>query len=93
MDDVRLIDANALLKKLQEQQKYSSAADSRGRAKAILEVIHAPTIPAQPVKRGNWETKGGVHCTRCGWRPSGKICDLFTNYCAGCGADMRGDKK
>jgi hypothetical protein len=54
MTDVRLIDANALLKKLQEQQKYSSVSDSRGRAKAILEVIDAPTIDAQPVKHGHW---------------------------------------
>ena len=46
---------------------------------------------SQPVKRGKWEVKGGVHCTRCGWMPSGRICDLFTNFCAGCGADMRGD--
>ena len=55
----------------------------------ILE--NAPTIDAQPVKHGEWETKGGVHCTRCGWRPTGRICDLFTDYCAGCGAKMDGD--
>ena len=50
MPEVRLIDANVLLKRLQEQQKYGSTQDSRGRAKAILEVIHAPTIDADSVK-------------------------------------------
>ena len=56
-------------------------------------VLNVNQIDAQPVKRGKWETKGGVHCTRCGWRPTGRICDLFTAYCAGCGAKMYGDAK
>lgn len=43
---MRLIDGDALKEKLQEQQKYGSTADSRGRAKAIVEVIHAPTVEA-----------------------------------------------
>ena len=48
---MRLIDGDALKEKLQEQQKYGSTADSRGRAKAIIEVIHAPAIEAEPVNR------------------------------------------
>lgn len=48
---MRLIDADALKKRLQEQQKYGSVQDSPGRAKAIVEVIHAPTIEAEPVRR------------------------------------------
>lgn len=54
---MRLIDADELLKILQEQQKIGSVNDSRGRAKAILEVIHAPTIDAEPVKHGTWAEK------------------------------------
>jgi len=46
---MRPIDGDALKEKLQEQQKYGSIADSRGRAKAIVEVIHAPTIEVEPV--------------------------------------------
>ena len=46
---MRPIDGDALKEKLQEQQKYGSVADSRGRAKAIVEVIHAPTIEVEPV--------------------------------------------
>ena len=51
---MRLINGDALKEKLQEQQKYGSTADSRGRAKAIVEVIHAPTIEAEPVKHAKW---------------------------------------
>lgn len=88
--DVRLIDANRLLKKLQEQQKHSSVTDSRGRAKAIVELIHAQTVDAVPVKRGKWivppvDSNDRVYCSVCGWRPYG---DLFTDFCAGCGAYM-----
>ena len=48
---MRPIDADALLKILQKQQKYGSTADSRGRAKAIVEVIHAPTLDVVRVVR------------------------------------------
>lgn len=51
---MRLINAEELLKILQEQQKIGNVNDSRGRAKAILEVIHAPTVDAEPVKHGRW---------------------------------------
>lgn len=54
---MRLIDADKLKEKLQEQQKYGSTSDSKGRAKAIVEVIHAPTIEAEPVKHGQWIEK------------------------------------
>ena len=54
---MRLIDAEELLKILQEQQKIGNVNDSRGRAKAILEVIHAPTVEAEPVKHGTWTVK------------------------------------
>lgn len=86
MDDVRLIDANRLLKVCKEAYHYE---DSRGKLGYCIDAIkHAPTVDAVPMKRGKWETKGGVHCTNCGWRPTGRACDLFTNYCAGCGAKM-----
>jgi hypothetical protein len=94
MPDVRLIDANAIVEKLQSYYEslshdvYSELIRRDEVSSCIAELINAPTIDAQPVKRGKWETKGGVHCTRCGWRPTGRICDLFTAYCAGCGAKM-----
>lgn len=54
---MRLIDADELLKILQKQQQLGNVNDSRGRAKAILEVIHAPTVEAEPVKHGEWVEK------------------------------------
>lgn len=103
MPETRLIDANALLKKLQEQQKYSSVTDSRGRAKAILELIHAPTVDAVPVNRGHWKTtqatfdSGMTTCSYC--LKEFYIDDLvevgnengYCEFCPSCGADMRGD--
>lgn len=103
MPEARLIDANALLKRLQEQQKYGSTIDSRGRAKAILEVIHAPTIEAEPARRGRWETWGYVfhgiewkRCSRCGKCADvsyyglldGEIKMSTPAICGGCGARM-----
>lgn len=63
---MRLIDANELLKILQKQQQLGNVNDSKGRAKAILEVIHAPTVEAEPVKHGKWVEKNP---TRMKWIP------------------------
>lgn len=106
MPDVRLIDANAVCRKISESIRQANEWENEAREKKdthgvkyaidtrrsllsmLSRVQEEPTIDAQPVKHGKWETKGGVHCTRCGWRPTGRICDLFTAYCAGCGAKM-----
>lgn len=82
---MRLVDADEAKKYLYEH------LDDLHMIAAQNAIDEMPTIDAQPVKHGEWETKGGVHCTRCGWRPTGRICDLFTDYCAGCGAKMDGD--
>lgn len=97
MPDVRLIDANVLVKQIEEThcKDCNSYNGVMCRACTWMDAMDyiedAPTVDAQPVKHGMWETKGGVHCTRCGWRPTGRVCDLFTDYCAGCGAKMDGD--
>lgn len=93
---MRLIDGDALKNKMQEQQKYGSVADSRGRAKAIVEVIHAPTVEAEPVKHGRWIYSGIVknddvyNCSQCDsnfvFRDR-----LLYDYCPDCGARMDGD--
>lgn len=84
---MRLIDAEELLKILQEQQKLGNVNDSRGRAKAILEVIHAPTVDAEPVKHAHWEC--GCICSEC----ESVNGERGTDYCPHCGARMDGDTK
>jgi hypothetical protein len=105
---MRLIDADELLKILQEQQKLGNVNDSRGRAKAILEVIHAPTVEAEPVKHGTWklyakrrDSDGYIVnnfvCSNCDNMitsvPEGLAPDIVSPYCAKCGARMDGDAK
>ena len=92
MHDVRLIDANALRKDI-----HTSYSDDLG----ILEHIdNAPTIEAQPVKRGKWidvdyktmehgfiETypNEGVCCSEC--RTGFKKSHLLVReYCPACGS-------
>ena len=92
MPEVRPIDANALLKRLQKQQRYGSVTDSRGRAKAILELIHAPTLEVEPVRHGRWieSTSRGscsIYCSYCGSHKE-TICP--SEYCPTCGARMGG---
>ena len=61
MDDVRLIDANALLKEINEEIEECQPETTPGNKfvslglKAARKIIHrTPTISAQPVKRGRW---------------------------------------
>ena len=99
---MRLIDGDALKKRLQEQQRYGSTQDSHGRAKAIVEVIHAPTIEAEPVRNGRWiecdykhiehgfmetEPNAGLCCSECRAAFQKKKM-TYKQYCAACGAKM-----
>lgn len=91
---MRLIDAEELLKILQKQQQLGNVNDSRGRAKAILEVIHAPTVDAEPVKHGKWfhDMEGYARCSCCNEHEQNEVAFFFT-YCPNCGARMDGDVK
>lgn len=79
MADVRLIDANALLKeceKRQEQQTYEYCDCFLNDAQGISTewwcvedmVMAAPTIDAVPVVHARWVDN---HCTACGMMPMG----------------------
>lgn len=92
MDDVRLIDANALRKDI-----HTSYSDDFG----ILEHIdNAPTIEAQPVKRGHWIRKDIFYvCSECGieliddWFEQIAIFpDGYMPFCPNCTAKMEGVK-
>ena len=74
MDEVRLVDANSILKKLkseldgiQRETNYPiGIAD--GVSFAIATIDTAPTIETQPVKRGMWvETHCDLICSVCKW--------------------------
>lgn len=103
MPDVRLIDANELLRVIDEEIEYGAeyAATNyqlinKGLKIARKDIKCAPTIDAQPVKLGRW--------IECDSQPNQKMCSScrgvgvakdiaqFFTYCPFCGAFMRGDK-
>ena len=94
---MRLIDADALSKKWQEV--LDEKADEKGTLAYITfelfidRLKEEPTIEAEPVKRGRWETNSD--------RPDSLICSICKcgfdmwkhdphNYCPNCGAKMYG---
>ena len=84
---MRLIDADALPK----YTGYALSADEVARA-----VENAPTIEAEPVRRGKWiafHQSGdlGYKCSSCNRHAYGVDVEMFGgdyNYCPNCGAKM-----
>ena len=111
MPDVRLIDANAIVEKLKSYYEALSP-DVQSElirrdevSSCIAELINAPTIDAQPVKRGKWSEYSRnaletyIECTNCCVASRPIHLQMVTingsglpDYCPNCGADMRGDK-
>lgn len=95
----RLIDADALLNILERERKehdeYGLSQRADGITDAIMDIIDAPTIEPQRM-RGKWiqqtnpqkECYGYYECNICGTASYER-----DNYCAFCGADMRGEEK
>lgn len=93
MSEQRLIDANALLRRLKEIHHMNGI-------KMRLEVEYAPTI--DPVKHGEWvglEFDGYADgfpvydlfmCSKCGEELSGEDTPYINLYCRKCGAKMDG---
>ena len=81
--DVRLIDANALIRKIEDGvwvQIEDGYGNAIGREKLnpdfAFVINEMPTIDAQPVKRGKWEWEPGcvgttARCSACGLSPRG----------------------
>lgn len=98
MPDVRLIDANALMKRIEEVYCKDCNSHNGVMCRACdhmddMDFIEdAPAIDAQPVKHGEWIVPKNddeqPYCSVCNWHAYG---DLFTDYCPGCGAYMVGD--
>ena len=95
MPDVRLIDANALVKTIKsiyckDCNNYNGVICRACNWMDAMEYIdEAPTIDAQPVKRGKWKrnASGELGCSNCGYVP--KWDD--DKFCAGCGAKMESE--
>lgn len=86
----RLIDANALLKRLRISYLYH---------KVNPYIVNAPTVDAVEVVHGRWDKyiddddDTCCRCTACGWRITYEDCtleELGYNYCPNCGAKMDG---
>lgn len=94
-DDVRLIDANKLLKKCIDGDGDDEFTEGYNFAVQEISayITLAPTIEAEPVRRGKWEHG---RCTECGK----SLEDLFSGefyydqeevkFCPNCGAKMGG---
>lgn len=90
MINVRLIDADALIKRLEDTSRMPVPAWLR------MEIVNAPTI--EP-KKGKWKDSvlgmDGYYanCSECGYQIDVHKARGYPNYCEHCGADMRGDDK
>lgn len=90
MEKKRLIDADALGKKIDKMPFYVN----KDRENVLCEILSAPTIEAEPVRHGRWvdpeDDDDGTewHCSECGsvvetlgWYPR-------VRFCHNCGARM-----
>ncbi len=104
MDDVRLIDANLVYKKILFFYNVSVITSRKEAYAKCLDIVHnATTVDAMPVKRGHWiATIDGlaprIECSNC--HISSRQNHLLAvsvdgselpRFCPNCGADMRGD--
>lgn len=93
MQEVRLIDANALavsdMAKLIDQYLSDQCNLTVGLAAALM-----PEIEAEPVRHGRWNYRhedDWCYCTACGTDAEGSDGEcLETDYCPHCGARMDG---
>lgn len=101
MSDIRLIDANALIEKLQSYYEslnpevYSEYIRRHEASFCIAELTNTPTIDAQPARYGKWvETvvRGtpSIYCSMCG--SESPVCYPL-NFCPDCGAEMCGSDR
>ena len=82
---MRLIDADVLLEQMKHRKDYVGRPSD-----AVCLVEDAPTIEAEPIRRGRWINHGSfVTCSVCNEEQYGIDTGRF--YCQNCGAKMDGD--
>ena len=103
---MRLIDADALIEKtdslfkdLNSTEDFMGIGYNHGVGDSIATIKNAPTIEAEPVKRGKWLYDGSdgynmlgeefrwKKCSLCGYSYSTTLSKSL-NYCPNCGARM-----
>ena len=99
---MRLIDADALLKEVENEQKYLIARGQLSEEHILVHalkrpILDAPTVDAVAQKKGKWiltEDDNYEYCTcsECGYQ-NGENWMIGSDipFCAMCGADMRGE--
>jgi hypothetical protein len=86
LNEKRLIDANALMKYINETHSYAGLPMAAHICTMEL-LTYAPTVDAVEVVHGRFVDG---ECTICGWL--GDCVDTpYYNYCPNCGAKMDGD--
>lgn len=100
MDDVRLIDANALLEEIEEEIEAEDEFTDEDKYVIIGLKIAYKAIKRQPTieaERGKWITHfddlfpedSTIECSVCHRHSPADM--QHDNFCPNCGADMRGD--
>lgn len=94
----RLIDADALIEAICRDECERSYKDCDYSCSSVAPVINAPTVDAQPVRRGKWiyvgELRNGDNfcaqwdCSVCGAGQTFINLPPFYQYCPICGAKM-----
>ena len=101
---MKLIDADELLKKIEEISRYDDfdvlVVDWDD---MIICIDNAPTIEAEPTRHGKWikenivltslPPKGRWHCSGCGSIKVGYDESVLTPYCPNCGAKMDAEEE
>lgn len=99
MDDVRLIDANALAEEFVGGECMKSMAEAIADKRFVKAIRQAPTIDAVPVVHGRWVKPHGMMPPEYHHRHVCSVCheyalhefsgrELWSYYCPNCGAKM-----
>ena len=105
MNDIRPIDANAIIDQI-NNENWNCATGYQAYSDIFDIIDTAPTLDYVPAKRGHWikaesysegcgmgESYGYYfRCSECNHKVKGGYSDCGVNYCSNCGSDNRGEQ-